>query len=186
MSEADRTNTLEGINPPGEGRTSEVLRNRRLFYGATTTVISLILLAALIGAVTDVETFGVESAHVRRSSGGYDLEVTYGTVSRPALATPFAIEVHRAGGFDGPITIAVDHDYMSLWDENGFYPTPSAETTMGDQLLWEFDPPTGETLEFTYDARIAPSVQKGEVGTVAVMEGDVPVVQVEFETRIWP
>ena len=108
-------------------------------------------------------------------------------MSRPALATPFDIEVHRAGGFDGPVRIAVDQEYLRMWDENGLVPAPSAETVMGPWVVWEFDPPIGDTLFVSYDARIEPAAQEGRSGAVAVLDDDdAPIVQVDFTTRVWP
>ena len=93
-------------------------------------------------------------------------------MSRPALATPFDIEVHQDGGFDGPVRIAVDQEYLRMWDENGLVPAPSAETVMGPWVVWEFDPPIGDTLLVTYDARIEPAAQEGRSGAVAVLDDD--------------
>ncbi|CAN5774479.1 hypothetical protein BH24ACT6_BH24ACT6_01690 [soil metagenome] len=70
------------------------------------------------------------------------------SVSTP---TPFDIDVHRDGGFDAPITIAVDRRYMRIWDENGLYPTPSAEHNTATEVVWEFDPPAGDDLHVTND-----------------------------------
>src|SRR3546814_9335246 len=75
---------------------------------------------------------------------------------------------------------------MELWDENGFYPMPSAETTNGDWLLWEFDPQKTETFRFFYDARIGPSIQRGSSGSVAVFDANVPVGSVDVDTRVMP
>ena len=186
MSSEDRRNTLEGTNAPDEEPTRELLRKRRIFYGAVTGAITLILAAAVLGALTGLDTYGVDSKHVRTRSEGYELDVEYPTVSRGGLATPLAIEVTRTGGFSDAVVIGIDHRYMQAWDENGFYPTPSAERTMGDWLIWEFDPPEGDTLRFTYDGRIEPAVQHGRSGRVAVMEANVPVVEVDFSTRITP
>ena len=108
-------------------------------------------------------------------------------MSRPALATPFDIEVHQPGGFDGPVRIAVDQEYLRMWDENGLVPAPSAETVMGPWVVWEFDPPIGDTLLVSYDARIEPAAQQGRSGAVAVLDDDdAVVVQVDFTTRVWP
>ena len=122
------------------------------------------------------DTYGVGDATVRATGGGYDLAVRYPTVSRPALASPFEIIVTRAGGFDGPITLAVDQAYIEMWDENGLVPAPAAETSRGDLIEWEFDPPSGDTLTIWYDARIEPAAQSGRDGSVAVLEDGEIVV----------
>ncbi len=57
---------------------------------------------------------------------------------------------------------------------------------MGPFVLWEFDPPEGDTLTVYFDARIEPQLQRGVTGEVAVIEDGAPVVQVEFHTSIRP
>jgi hypothetical protein len=168
--------------PPDE----QHLRRRRLGYLAITVLLVAIVGSAAVDALGRVAIFGVDTAEVRATGGGYVLEVRYAEVSRPALATPLEIRVHRAGGFDGPITLALDHEYVKLWDENGIYPSPSAETSDGRDVIWEFDPPEGDTLRVVYDARIEPAAQSGRDGHVELLEDDLPVVAVDFHTRIWP
>ena len=71
---------------------------------------------------------GVLSRTTTAQGGGYELTVTYGQVSRGGLATPWSFEVHRPGGFDGPITVSTTSSYLDLFDENGFDPEPSTST----------------------------------------------------------
>ncbi|MET0728718.1 MAG: hypothetical protein ABWZ76_10530 [Acidimicrobiales bacterium] len=186
MSAAERTNTLEGVNRRDEPQTGGILRRRGLYYGLTTAFLSILMLLAVVGALAPVDTFGVSSERVGADGGGYELDVRYATVTRGGLATPFEIEVRRDDGFDGPVTIAVDRDYIKMWDENGLLPGPSSETTMGESLVWEFDPPIGDSLRFSFDARIEPAIQSGRTGRVAVLEDDAPVVEVDFRTRVLP
>ena len=178
---ADRSGTSTLPNGPS------TLDKRRLGYLVTTLFLSGVMLVAVLDALPSVALLGVDSQTTRASGGGIDLAVTYGEVSRPALATPFDIEVHRSGGFDGPVQVAVDQEYLRMWDENGLVPAPSAETVMGPWVVWEFDPPVGDTLHITYDARIEPAAQEGRRGAVAVLDADDAVlVQVDFTTRVWP
>lgn len=162
------------------------LRKRRTVYGATTIVVSAIVGLGVIDAIGWFNPYGVDSATRTATGGGYELTVVYPAVSRPALASPFKIEVTRPGGFDAPITIAVTQNYLTLWDENGLVPAPSAETTRGPWVDWEFDPPDGDTLTVYYDARIEPTAQHGEAAAVAVVEDGQNVVEVEFETQVRP
>jgi hypothetical protein len=166
---------------------SPALAKRRTGYALTTGFLSVLMLLALIDSFGSAAIFGVDSTTETVSAGDLDLTVTYGVVSRPALATPFDIEVHRPGGFDGPVRIAVDQEYLRMWDENGLVPAPSAETVMGPWLVWEFEPPVGDTLLVSYDARIEPAAQDGRSGAVAVLdEDDVPILAIDFTTRVWP
>jgi hypothetical protein len=169
------------------GFSSDIAR-RRLGYGVTSALLLLVVIG--IGVVVPLAGgagFGVESGTVRATAGDLRLEVTYGLVSRPALATPFDVTVTREGGFDEPVRLAIDRQYLRLWDENGLYPEPSAETVLGPWLILEFDPPTGTSLQVSYDGRIEPAAQAGRRGAVAVLAADDSIVaEVTFTTRIWP
>ena len=160
---------------------------RRTGYAITTVVLTALIGVAVVDGLTPLALIGVDSATVSAEGDGVVLEVTYGEVSRPALATPFDIEVVRAGGFDEPVRIAVDQEYFRMWDENGLVPAPSAEGVLDGQVVWEFDPPPGDTLLVTYDARIEPAAQEGRSGSVAVLDDDDTVLaRVEFTTRLLP
>ena len=163
------------------------LTKRRAGYAITTVFLGGLMLLVAVDAIEGNAFLGVDSTTERTTGGDLELAVTYGVVSRPALATPFDIEVRRDGGFDGPVRIAVDQEYLRMWDENGLVPAPSAETVMGPWVVWEFDAPIGDRLLVTYDARIEPGAQEGRSGAVAVLdESDSPVVQIDFTTRLWP
>lgn len=179
---SERISTIEGLGPEPDLQFTV----RRGIYTVTTLVLTVIIGLAVVDGIDWLDVYGVDTSTVSASAGGYELEVRYGTVSRPALATPFEIVVVRRGGFDGPVTIAVDRDYLAMWDENGLTPAPSAETTSGDSLQWEFDPPEGDTLRVFYDARIEPAAQSGRSGAVAVVDGGAQVVHVDFHTRVLP
>lgn len=174
--------TVVDLNP----ETDRSLRNRRSLYALTTLTLSVVMGLGIVDAFGWFDAYGVDTDTVRAAGGGYTLEVDYPSVSRPALASPFEITVTRVGGFDGPVTVAVSRDYLKLWDENGLVPAPSAETTNGDWVEWEFDPPDVDVLTIYYDARIEPAVQRGRSGSVAVVDDGRPVVQVEFRTRVRP
>jgi len=164
------------------------LRARKVGY----RVMAVVLCAMIAGAVLDgvgLDVYGVDSATVSASGDdGWGLEVRYGTVSRPALATPFDIEVRHEGGFDDrQVTVAVSASYLSMWDENGLDPAPAEETADPERILWTFDPPDGDVLAISFDARIEPAAQEGRRGWVAVLdEGGAELVAVDFETRVRP
>jgi hypothetical protein len=174
--------TVEGLEPEADRQ----LRARRWLYGTTSVFLAAVMVLGLIDAVGWADTYGVDTGRVEASGGGYDLSVRYGTVSRPALATPFEITVRRGDGFDQPVTLVVDRSYLEMWDENGLMPAPSAETTRGEWVEWEFDPPESDELTVFYDGRIEPAAQSGRGGSVAVLEDGAAVVSVEFHTRVLP
>lgn len=169
-----------------EGPTT--LTKRRIGYAVTTAFLTAVMLVAAVDALGSTAILGVDSRTISaEGDDGLALSVTYGEASRPALATPFDIEVTKPGGFDGPVRIAVDQEYLRMWDENGLVPAPSAETVMGPWVVWEFDPPVGDTLLVTYDARIEPAAQEGRSGAVAVLDDeDQTLARVDFTTRVWP
>jgi len=180
------SSTLDtAVDVAGEAQ-QRLYRRRRLGYRVTSVALTLLVGAALVDA-SDVTVYGVDTDHAVASAAGWQLDVRYGTRSRPALATPFEIEVRREGGFDGPVTIAVSADYLAMWDENGLDPQPTGETQDGDTLQWTFEPPDGDVLVVSYDARIEPGAQNGKDGRVAVLDpSGAELVAVEFRTDLLP
>ncbi|HET9441972.1 MAG TPA: hypothetical protein VFO65_01545 [Acidimicrobiales bacterium] len=171
-----------------EGEDGAVLaRKRRRLYRVTTTVLCLIVGLAVLDAVGLTGVYGVKTRTVRAEGAGLELEVRYPGVARPALAAPFEITLVRPGGFDGPVTVAVTSDYLAIWDANGLDPEPSSSTTDAQRLLWEFEPPDGDTLVVSFDARIEPGMQQGKSGRVEVLDDDgATQVAVDFRTRVLP
>ena len=174
--------TIDHLGPaPPDGRP-----RRSWLHAATTATLVAIVAVAVVDGVGWWDVYGPDTATVNASGGGYELSVVHATVSRPALATPFNITVTRPGGFDAPVTVVVDRAYLGMWDENGLVPAPAAETTRGDWLEWEFDPPAGDTLSIVYDARIEPGAQSGRDGAVGIVEDDEIVVAIDFHTAVRP
>ena len=99
---------------------------------------------------------------------GTQVEVHYGRITRPGLATPWSVTVHRDGGFSGPIVVRSTSAYFDLFDENGLDPDPAAATQDGEMVIWEFDPPPGDTFRLSFDARIEPAAQWGRGATTEV------------------
>lgn len=160
---------------------SSVLRRarlgRRVFFVALTGFLAL---AAL-------DVYGVRTATVSATAGSYELTVQYAAVSRGGLATPWSVELRRAGGFDqGTVTLAADSGYFDVFDENGFDPEPVEARTEGDRILWTFRAPVGDTLTVDFDARIEPAVQLTRAkGSVSLVDGDQPLA-VTFSTFVMP
>ena len=170
-----------------DARSAGALRRRRFGYRLTTAVLTALVGLAVVDGAAPFGIYGVQTNTVSSTGNGIDLEVRYGTVSRPALATPFEIEVTSPGGFDGPVTVAVRSTYLAMWDENGLDPSPSEETADGESTFWTFDPPDGDVLAISFDARIEPAAQNGEAGRVAVVDdAGAELVAVEFTTRVLP
>ena len=174
--------TINDLEPENDRN----LAKRKSLYAATTIVLTAIMALGVVDALGWFDAYGVDTGTVRATGGGYTLEVSYPSVSRPALASPFEIVVTRAGGFDDPVVLAVTGDYLKMWDENGLVPSPAAETTDGEWVVWEFDPPNVDELTVFYDARIEPAVQSGRTGQVAVIDDGQHLLEVEFRTEVRP
>ena len=171
-SETDTTPEWGGVAQARRGRSL-----RRVLL----VVFSTVLVLGATGVL------GVRRGTAAASGGGYDLSVTYPRVTRAGHAVPLSVEVRKPGGFgDEPVTISISSGYFALFDENGVQPSPSKETATGVDLIWEFDPPPGDTLRVYFDTRTGPNRQRGARGVFAVLDGDAPVVSVRIRTLVMP
>lgn len=180
------TSTIVVVHPDrddGPGR----MRIHRVTYALSTVLLTLLVASAVLDNATEVDIWG-ESSDVATARGdGYVLEVQYPTVSRPAIATPFAIVVRHPDGFDGPIDLAIRAEWLEMWDFQALYPDPSATTGDGERVVMSFDPPEGDVLRVFLDARIQPSQQAGRDGWVTLLdEFGRAVATVDFHTRVMP
>ncbi|MDQ4096242.1 MAG: hypothetical protein M3144_00005, partial [Actinomycetota bacterium] len=142
-----------------------------------------IMVAALSGRL------GNRTESVAASGGGFDLEVRYPRVSRPGLAVEITIDVRRAGGFPGAVTVAMPSDYLAIFDENGLNPDPIGATTTAEDVRWQFQAPLdSDTMSASFDIRVQPDVELRRVkGSVAVLDDDGrQIVSVPIETIVLP
>jgi hypothetical protein len=176
--------TLDVTHPERDDGPAFV-RRRRITYRTVSLVLGLLMLATIVDVRSDV--WGVDST-VREIGLGEDgtLRVEHPEVTRPGLASPFAVEVHRPGGFDAPIELAISRPWIESWDENGMYPTPSSETGDADWVVYEFDPPDGDEFRFFYDARLEPARQSSVDGAVELRQGGTVLGRIELDTRVLP
>jgi hypothetical protein len=147
------------------------------------------LFMALVCAVIAVGLTGRLGVHTRKTTvrgGGYELTVTYGQASRAGLATPWSLEIHHPGGFDGPVTVSTNSRYLDLFDENGFDPEPSSATATPDAVIWTFDAPDGDTLGISLDGRVEPGAQWGREGQTSILVDGKPVVTAKYKTWVLP
>lgn len=172
---ADEHSTFPEDAPP-----LAAIRRARLLRRIGLAVLGTIIMLGITGFL------GIRMATVTSSGGGYDLSVIYAEVSRSGLATPLAIQVRRAGGFDGEITLGVTSEYLEIFDQNAFSPQPVASTTLGDMVLYRFDPPAGERLTVVMDARLEPAFHLGREAVTAVYQAGAPLVSVRYSTRVMP
>ncbi|HVF13124.1 MAG TPA: hypothetical protein VM942_00925 [Acidimicrobiales bacterium] len=181
----------DGDEPPGDHHISTLPEPRPLSavrrdrFGRRLFVT---LLVAFLG-LGALGVYGVRTREATATGGGYELTVTYSSVSRPGLATPWSAEIRRPGGFgEELVSLAVTASYFDSFDENGLDPDPAEAVNDGDRTIWRFDPPPGDVMTVSFDARLQPDVQLTRVkGSASVLdESDSPVVTVKFRTLAMP
>jgi hypothetical protein len=168
-----RTTTI----PPDDGLAAS--RRSLWWRRGVLVVLTLFVFAAL------TQQLGVRTDTVEGASGDLHVTIRYADRGRAALASPFSITVERAGGFEGPIEVRTRQSYLEIFDDNGFEPDAVSMTTEDGFVVWEFDPPPGDSLDVILDARIEPGVFGREPGTT-VVSADGDVVSLAFTTWVAP
>lgn len=141
------------------------------------------LLAGLV-LVGATGLLGVRLGTATAAEGAVTITVEHAQIARLGNGVPMVVTVVKAGGFSGPIEIAIDPEYLSMFDSQRFVPEPSDETRDRDWLLFTFDPPEGDTFVFEFDAYLEPGWQLGRSGTVGLMVEGRMVAPVEFRTTV--
>lgn len=185
MPSSVSTDTTAVVHPNTDVGRSRI-RHRRAASWLTGVVLFAVIASAAVDALPGVDIWGVDDERITATSAsGAELTVRFPSVTRPALASPFEIVVERPGGFDGDVEIAVDLEYLELWDLNGIYPSPAEERSDGDRVIWTFDAPDGDRFVLSYDARIEPGAQLEErPGAVSFLEQGEPELTVRFSTKV--
>lgn len=180
MQGSNEQERAEGVaTSPSDVGVGRVRRSR------TERRILLALLVALILAGA-AGLLGARTSTASAAGSGYELSVSYPRITRPGLAIRWMVVVRHPGGFSKPIDIATTSAYFNLFDFNNLDPTPSGLTTEATRSIWTFDPPPGDVLRVTMDARLEPARQSGNAATTSVMVGGLPVVSVSYHTVVMP
>jgi len=144
-------------------------------------LLGVFVLAGLAGV------FGTKTGSVAAERGGYSLHLDYAATGRRGVPVEWRLSIRRAGGFGGPVKVAVPIDYLDRLDINDIQPAPSQSTTSGDDVVWSFDAPLGDELTVSLDAEVDPAAPGGSVhGSASVLESDRPVATVDYTTRVMP
>jgi len=146
------------------------------------------ILALIVGAGA-IGLLGVRSRTVTAMTADADtsLSVEYAQVARAGLDVPFRLTVHRSGGFDHDVTVAVSSDYLDLFDRNAIDPEPSESTATDQSVIWRFSTPPTDTFTITVDMQVQGGRHWGRTGSAAVLADDgSALVQVTFKTWLVP
>jgi len=162
---------VEQIETLPHARFEDEARRARNWRRVGLAALWLIAAAALAGAL------GVRMASTAATADGWSLEVEAPQISRGALDAPISITVSRDGGFGDDITLRVDRVLFDHLDVNLIAPAPSAETGTPELVEWTFDPPDGDVMTVTIDARLSPSEMPGidRLGFAVIARGEVAV-----------
>lgn len=158
---------------------SSAIRSRWI-QRAGLALLALIVLAGAVGLL------GVHTATTTAQADGYTLTVTYPRIARAGLDTQWQVRLQHPGGFGEHVTLEVSGDYFGIFETQGWFPGPSAETRDGQWYRMTFDPPDADTFVLDYDAYIQPSSQVGRSGQVRVLVDHTVVVSAGFDTWLVP
>jgi hypothetical protein len=145
------------------------------------------LLVLIVGAAA-FGLLGPRNGELTEEAGGYTLALLYPQITRAGEPAPLHLSVEAGAGFGKVVQLRLCDELFDNFDFQNWYPNPSAETTVPDWIVYEFDPPpSGTTLEVSLDARVAPG-QFGETNDceVSVLVEDEPVVSATFTTWRMP
>jgi hypothetical protein len=148
--------------------------------------VGLALLGLVVGAGL-LNLLGVRREVATAEAEGYRLSVQYTRVTRPGLASTWAVEVTHPGGFEEPVTLATNADYFDRFDFNQFYPEPSTTASRGDVVLLTFEEIEGERLVVRFDGRETPAYVFDLVEASTALEvGGREIVRVDYTTVVMP
>jgi hypothetical protein len=147
-------------------------------------VLILFLLAFVGGGVLGV--FGPRTALVSAEAGGYRLTIVYPRVTRPGLPIRWQYVVTHTGGFESPVQVSTTFQFLHLLDTTNVEPDPSSQTSTGNDIVWTFEPPPGDTIRVSFDAQTEVGVHESHPVKAVVLLGWRPVVEAEFTTLVIP
>ncbi len=146
-------------------------------------VIALLVIFLLVGVSS---ILGAHTSVASASGEGYTLSVTYPALTRPGLPIRWEIQVQHPGGFSEPIRLATTFDYLHLFDISNLEPDANSATATGDQVIYIFDPPPGDTFRVSMDGNTEPDVHELPEAVTGLVVDDRTVVQVTYTTRVVP
>jgi hypothetical protein len=181
VAESVATKVVDRIPTLPDPRTEAEVRRARNWRRVGLGALWLLIAAALTGWL------GVRMATTTATADGWTLTVRAPQITRGAIDAPITITVSRDTPFGDKITVLMDRTLFEHLDVNLIAPAPSAETGIAGLVEWTFDPPDGDTLTVTIDARMSPSEMPGiERLRFAVLERGEVAVEVRPRLVVLP
>ena len=142
----------------------------------------------LIVAAAGFDLLGPRTADTSASGGGYTLDLEHPQIARAGEPAPLVVEITSQQPFGEVVQVGFCAEFFDHLDFQAWYPSPSAETSGSDAIVYEFDPPaSGRTLRIALDARVAPGQLGGrDTCEVSVLDQDAPVVTATWSTWRMP
>jgi hypothetical protein len=142
----------------------------------------------LIIAAAAFDALGPRTGDTSAQGGGYALALEYPQIARAGEPAPLIVSITSEADFSDSVHLRFCGTYFQHLDFQAWYPSPSAETTEGDWIVYEFDPPPdGRTLRVALDARVAPGQLGGrDACEVSVLDQGEPVATATWTTWRMP
>jgi hypothetical protein len=172
----DRRPVPTDPEPVSKRRLARARAGRRIVIG----ILAVFAVAGLSGIL------GPRTATATAHGPGTTVVVTYPAVTRPGLPVRWEYSITRAGGFDGPISLATTFDYLHLFDLTNVEPEAASSTASGDEVVYTFSPPDGDVFRVSMDATTETGFHEVSQTTTRVRVGGSTVVTVRFSTRVVP
>jgi hypothetical protein len=157
--------------------TTAQIRRERLGRRVFTASIVIFLVLGMLGV------FGVRTRTI--SSG--DVSLTYAQVTRRGLAAPWTLELSSRNGFTDEIEVRTSSSYLDAVQVDDLEPEPASSSTVGDVVVWTFDPPDGDIFRLSMAAHTGANGRAGRKGaTTSVLVGGEPVGTLSYRTWVLP
>ena len=176
------TSTIEELLEEQRDVDGELRRLRRM--RRTRRVVLALLALIVAGAVAGL--FGERTRTGRASGAGYTLEIRYPYVVRDGPPASVTVTVRHPSGFTDPVEIVFDGSYLSALEQADLSPQPDSERSAGDDVVWSFAPPDGDSLVVHLAAQLSSRAHFAQHGRVGVRDHGKTEAEVAFTTWVWP
>jgi hypothetical protein len=160
----------------------------QVLYRTFAAVVTAIVVFAVVEEVAGWHGYGMDHHTTRAEGGGYELEVTYATVTRGGLATPLSITVRGRAPITTPLTLSISQPYIDGFLTSGVSPQPSSEASTGDAWLVTLEPSGTDEITLDWDMTARPSgwFVTRHADIAVLDENGHPAATVKISTGIRP